>query len=126
METIVSIQTPLTTILKSAVLLPASLAGAILCTHAQAAYRVVDVLADSTKTYTYTADPGERFVVRVSGDGDTDVDLRVVGPNGRVACESDGVTDEESCSVYSRNGGIYRIEVINLGDIYNRVQVILV
>ena len=89
---------------------------------AEAAYRNESVGAHSSKFYTYHAYPGETFRAVVSGDGDTDVDLFVRNGYGSLICRSDSAGDDESCTVYSANGGRYTIEVRNLGSLYNVVQ----
>jgi hypothetical protein len=84
---------------------------------------VRDVDAHSSNRYTYRADPGEFVIVNLSGDGDTDLDLIVRDPRGRIVCQSLGRWDEERCTFRDGNGGgRYSIEVKNLGGVYNRFR----
>jgi hypothetical protein len=98
-----------------------SVLTAVCCVSANAAYREGSVQANSSRYYTYTASPGETFVVRISGDGDTDVDLYVRDAAGRTVCSGTRAIDEERCSVHSPYGGVYRIQLKNLGDVFNEV-----
>jgi hypothetical protein len=90
---------------------------------AHAGHRTTSVDAFSTKSYTYSAWSGERFDVSISGDGDTDLDLRVRDPHGDIVCRGLGPTDDESCTVYARSAGDYKVEIVNLGSVYNVVDV---
>jgi hypothetical protein len=86
---------------------------------AQAANVDRRVNAYSSNSYTYQVFAGERLSVRLRGDGDTDLDLVVRDPFGRTVCISDGRSDRESCWLTASDSGRYRIEVKNLGDVYN-------
>ena len=99
-----------------------ALATALITSSASAAQRFTRLDGNATKVYTYTAAPGERFRVEISGDGDTDIDLFVRSPNGTMVCRGVSASDDEACSVYSPYGGTYRIELKNLGYIYNEVR----
>lgn len=85
---------------------------------AQAAVRNDVVDARSSEYFTYYADPGETFAVDLSGDGTSDLDLFVRGPGGLV-CRQIGRSDDESCAIHSPRGGHYRIEVRNIGSVWN-------
>ena len=99
-----------------------ALAAASAFTSANAAYRETVVSANGTNTFTYEASPGETFRARISGDGDSDLDLYVRGPRGRVVCSGVSPIDEEACTVFSPNGGVYRIEVENVEPIANQFE----
>ena len=98
------------------------LAAAAFSVLAEAATRDEFVAPNASKFYTYHADEDETFRVVIRGDGDTDVDLIVRGPSGNRMCQSLGSSDRERCVVTSPNGGKYRIEVRNLGDVSNLVN----
>lgn len=67
---------------------------------------------------------GEVAAVAIRGDGDTDLDLVVIDENGNVICRADGPTDREACEWYPRWTGPYRIEVRNLGSVWNRYRIL--
>jgi hypothetical protein len=63
---------------------------------------------------------GQQAIVIVSGDGDSDLDLRVYDGNNNVVCEDDDDTDLAMCSwtpYYSAN---YRLRIRNIGETANR------
>lgn len=66
---------------------------------------------------------GEPAVVGISGDGDTDLDLVVIDENGNVICRADGPSDDEICRWTPRWTGLFRIEVRNLGTVWNRYRI---
>jgi hypothetical protein len=67
---------------------------------------------------------GETAVVAISGDGDTDLDLIIKDENGNIVCRSDGPGDDELCRWTPRWTGQYRIEVRNLGNVWNRYRIV--
>lgn len=62
---------------------------------------------------------GETAAVYVSGDGDTDLDLYVYDANGNLVCSDEDETDEMLCVWTPRRTQAYRVEITNLGDVYN-------
>lgn len=66
---------------------------------------------------------GEPAIVAISGDGDTDLDLHVYDQNGNLICRAEGPTDDETCRWTPRWTGSFRIEVRNLGTVYNRYRI---
>jgi hypothetical protein len=62
---------------------------------------------------------GELVRVSLRGDGDTDLDLVIKDRHGNVVCRADGPSDVEVCRFVPDETSRYRIEVRNLGGIYN-------
>lgn len=63
---------------------------------------------------------GQQAIVIVSGDGDSDLDLRVYDGNNNVVCNDDDGTDLALCGwtpTYSSN---YRLRIRNIGQTANR------
>ena len=75
--------------------------------------------AESTDVYELTFVGGEEAMVLVEGDGDTDLDLYVLDESGSSVCADDGPTDVMICSWIPATTRVFRIEVRNLGDVYN-------
>lgn len=86
-------------------------------------YDVHQVSAYSTDVFTVTFRGNEAATVIISGDGDTDLDLFVYDEFGNlVGSDTDGSDD---CVVRFWPGWTrtYRIEVRNLGAVYNRYEI---
>ncbi|MDW8469036.1 MAG: hypothetical protein RML56_08785 [Burkholderiales bacterium] len=66
----------------------------------------------------------EPALVGISGDGDTDLDLFVYDDAGRLVCRSERPVDEEICQWVPRWTGVFRIEVRNLGRVWNRYLIL--
>ncbi|MCX7962606.1 MAG: hypothetical protein N2653_13690, partial [Burkholderiales bacterium] len=66
----------------------------------------------------------EPALVGISGDGDTDLDLFVYDETGRLVCRSERPVDEEICQWVPRWTGVFRIEVRNLGRVWNRYLIL--
>lgn len=66
---------------------------------------------------------GEPAAVGISGDGDTDLDLLVYDENGNLICRADGPSDDEICRWTPLWTGVFRIEVRNLGRVWNRYRI---
>ena len=77
------------------------------------------VLASDTDTYSLWFTGDELAGVVVIGDGDTDLDLRVYDESGNLVASDTDWTD--FCVVFWTPGrsGTFRIEIENLGDVYN-------
>ncbi len=74
--------------------------------------------------YNITFRGGEPAMVAISGDGDTDLDLIVRDENGNVVCRSESAGDDEICRWNPRWSGSFRIEVRNLGGVYNTYRMV--
>jgi hypothetical protein len=67
---------------------------------------------------------GEILRVAAIGDGDTNIDLVVRDAAGAVVCR-DGFGDHYPvCTVSPRTGGQMRVDIVNRGDIWTKVQVL--
>ncbi len=64
---------------------------------------------------------GRRAVVRIAGDGSTDVDVFVYDENGNLVASGVGPTDREYVTFTPRWTGRFTTEVRNLGNTWNRV-----
>lgn len=82
------------------------------------------VIAFGTDVYHVNFKRGEVAVVVVKGDGDTDLDLRIYDSRGNLVCSDIDYTDMPICSWEPRREGTYRIEVENLGSVYNEYVII--
>jgi hypothetical protein len=76
------------------------------------------VPAYTTNIHRLNWETGEVGQVCIDGDNDTDLDLYVFGAAGLII-SSRGPWDDECVEWYVRGGGQFRIEVRNLGDVYN-------
>ena len=88
-----------------------------------AKYDVHRVSAYSTDTFYVTFRGYEDAAVIISGDGDTDLDLYVFDGNGNlIGSDTDGSDD---CVVRFMPywTGTFRIEVSNLGSVYNEYHI---
>ena len=62
--------------------------------------------------------------IQIAGDGDTDVDLVVYDENDIEICRSMGERDQESCRWFPAWTGRFTIRLINLGAVWNGVQLV--
>ena len=77
------------------------------------------VEANRTDVYQIRFFEGELARVSVRGDRDTDLDVTVKDRFGNVMCTADGPTDVETCRFVPDETARYRIEVKNLGNVWN-------
>ena len=84
---------------------------------------VTEVNARARDIFRVTFRGGEPAIVAISGDGDTDLDLHVLDEAGNVICRADGPGDDEVCRWTPRWTGQFRIEVHNLGSVWNRYRI---
>ncbi len=88
-----------------------------------AKYDVHTVQAYSTDVFNVKFYGNEAGAVMISGDGDTDLDLFVYDENGNlVGSDTDG-SDDCVVRLNPRWTGTFRIEVRNLGSVYNRYEI---
>jgi len=85
------------------------------------AVRHTDIVnAGTTDVYSGVRFRGnEHAIVTIAGDGDTDLDLHIYDENGNEICSSISYSDRERCSWTPRWTGPFRIEVSNLGSVWN-------
>ena len=81
------------------------------------------VEANGTNRHTMYASSGQRITVRLTGDGDTDLDLFVFDPSGNEVARDISTDDNESASFTAQRTGNYRVEVRNLGNVWNGYQI---
>ena len=77
------------------------------------------VLAYDTDVYQVEFRAGRLAEVGISGDGDTDLDLFIYDENGNRVCQDISFDDREYCSWTPRRTAPFRIEIENLGGVYN-------
>lgn len=78
------------------------------------------------ETYSFTVEPRRNEVLRVAaiGDGDTNIDLALRDQNGAVVC-SDGSRDHYPvCTVNRPANAPLRVEIVNRGAVWSRVQIL--
>ncbi len=67
---------------------------------------------------------GELAQVLVEGDGDTDLDLYIYDEYGNLVASDTDYTDVCLGQWYPPRTGYYRIEVRNLGSVYNEFSIV--
>jgi hypothetical protein len=112
-------------ILMAAVLVAGAFAPALAGAVGGPRYGRYRVSADSTQTFTVGFRGGEWARLAVSGDGDTDLDVYVYDWYGnRVALDAD-YTDDCYAIWYVPRAGMYTIQVVNRGNVYNDYQLVM-
>lgn len=87
-------------------------------------YAVRRVNANSTMIFNETFRGGEQAVVSIVGDGTTDLDLYIYDNNGRLVDRAIGLTDRETITFFPSFTSNYRIEVRNLGSVWNEFSIV--
>lgn len=77
------------------------------------------VLSNSTDIWTVNFRGGERGSIRVDGDGDTDLDCYVYNSAGTLVAYDADLTDYCVLDWYQASTGGIRLEIRNLGSVYN-------
>lgn len=77
------------------------------------------VLSNSTDIWEIRFRGGERGSIRVDGDGDTDLDCYVYNSAGTLVAYDNDLTDYCVLDWYQASLGNIRLEIRNLGDVYN-------
>lgn len=104
---------------------------AVLCGSSLAVAGPVSGAAETTETvsahasnsYTVELNGGKVTQINFIGDGDTDLDLFVYDEYGNLVASSDDVRDFGRVRFTPAFRGKFRIEVKNLGDVYNEFTV---
>jgi len=78
-----------------------------------------NVLAHRSDTYTIRFRAGEVARVAVIGDGDTDLDLYVYDEFGNLIGSDADYTDQCIVTWVPRWTGVFTIQVVNRGNVYN-------
>jgi hypothetical protein len=82
------------------------------------------VYAYGVDTYTLTFIGGRTAAIRVSGDGDTDLDLFIYDENGNLITSDTNYGDQCGVAWTPRWTGPFIVRVKNLGGVYNRYTLI--
>lgn len=77
------------------------------------------VLSNTTDVWEISFRGGERGSIRVEGDGDTDLDCYVYNSAGTLVAYDNDLTDYCILDWYQSSAGSIRLEIKNLGDVYN-------
>lgn len=80
--------------------------------------------ARETYGFTIEARPNEVLRVAAIGDGDTNIDLALRGANGAVICADSSLDHYPVCTVPRPQGGPIRVEIVNRGEVWSRVQIL--
>ena len=86
--------------------------------------RSTSVNAYSTDEFQITFVSGQYASILVDGDGDTDLDLYVYDGNGNLIDFDDDGTDTCFVEFVPRWNGVFTIQVVNRGPVYNRYTLI--
>lgn len=87
-------------------------------------FTVKDIQARETYWFEVEARAGEMLRIAAIGDGDTDIDLVIRDARGGLVCE-DGFGDHYPvCTVSPRAGGRMRIDIVNRGAVWTKVQIL--
>ena len=86
-------------------------------------YDVHRVEGYSTDTFYVSFWGGEEGAILISGDGDTDLDLLVFDEYGNLVGSDTDRSDDCVVRLLPRWTGTFRIEVRNLGHVYNQYQI---
>lgn len=78
------------------------------------------VLSNSTDVWEIAFRGGERGSIRVDGDGDTDLDCYVYNSAGTLVAYDNDLTDYCILDWYQASTANIRLEIRNLGDVYNQ------
>ena len=87
--------------------------------------KVETVSANTTDVYTITMRGGEMTRIRVQGDGDTCLELRVYDENGNlVASDTLGSGDRREARVTPKWTGPFKVKIMNRGSVGNRYVIV--
>ncbi len=78
------------------------------------------------ETYGFTVEARRNEVLRVAaiGDGDTNIDLALRDQDGGVICADSSLDHYPVCTVARPRPGPIRIEIVNRGEVWSRVQIL--
>jgi len=78
------------------------------------------------ETYGFTIEARRNEVLRVAaiGDGDTNIDLTLRDQNGVVICADGSLDHYPVCTVPRPQTGRLRVEVVNRGQVWSRIQIL--
>lgn len=78
------------------------------------------VQSHSTDVWKIRVRGGVQTYVVVSGDGDTDLDVKIYDENGKIVADSENGCESDVLSFVPRWTAVYTIKIKNLGSVYNR------
>lgn len=81
------------------------------------------IAANSYKIFEFKFYRGERGAVVMKGDGDTDLDLYVYNPDGRLIAKDEHYSDEGAAGWFVSTTGTYTVKVVNRGRVYNDFRI---
>jgi len=87
-------------------------------------FTVKEVRARAVYGFEVEARGGEVLRVAAIGDGDTNIDLSMRDDQGSVLCRDGSGDHYPVCTVVPRQAGRVRIDIINRGDIWTKVQIL--
>lgn len=87
-------------------------------------YGTFVVRALGLNTHRLSFEGGEQGIVAIKGDGDTDLDCRVLDPRGRVVASDTRFIDECVLRFWVQTTQAYRIQVFNLGLVWNEYELL--
>ena len=78
------------------------------------------------ETYGFTVEARRNEVLRVAaiGDGDTNIDLTLRAGDGSVICADGSLDHYPVCTLARPRPGPIRIEIVNRGEVWSRVQIL--
>jgi hypothetical protein len=82
------------------------------------------VRARETFGFEVEARPNEVLRVAAIGDGDTNIDLVLRDAAGTVLCSDSSMDHYPVCTLARPRGGPVRVEVVNRGSVWSRVQIL--
>jgi hypothetical protein len=80
------------------------------------------VPAKGADTHSFTFRKGQKVTIKVTGDGDTDIDLYVYDENGRLVAKDDDTTDICVVQFTPEETQRYQVKITNLGNVYNEYK----
>ena len=87
-------------------------------------FTVKDIQARETYWFEVEARAGEVLRIAAIGDGDTDIDMAIRDASGALVCQ-DGFGDHYPvCTVSMRAAGKMRIDIVNRGAVWTKVQIL--
>ena len=82
------------------------------------------VRANGTDSYVISFRGARTAEVAVLGDGDTDLDLFIYDEYDNLVCRDTDTTDQTYCSWSPAWTGSFRIKIENLGNVFNRYELL--
>ncbi|QQQ17934.1 hypothetical protein JIP62_11440 [Brevundimonas vitis] len=87
-------------------------------------FTVKEVRARAVYGFNVQARGGEVLRIAAIGDGDTNIDLSMRDASGAVICRDGSGDHYPVCTVVPPRAGTVRIDIINRGDVWTKVQIL--